>query len=479
MLTKTVKTDLQKWTNLPLSLVGRIQSIKMNVLPRYLYLFQCLPIFLSKLFFRQLDSMILNFIWGGKIPRVRKSLLQRERSQGGLGLPNFQLYYWAANIHKIALWASDTDMDSGWIQLESSSCHSSSLKALVCSSFPLKPKDHSFNPIVTTTLRIWQQIRRQFGWVLLPLATPFCNNQLFLPAKLDLSFALWSRRGLLCLGDLYSDGLFSNFVQLCSKFNLQRSDQYRYFQIRNFARLNTPTFPHAPPTSGIDHFLAVAGLTKGHISFIYDFLSGASPPALQKIRMGWENELAVTFSDDWWDGALHAINSSSSCARLNLIQFKVLHRIHFSKARLSKIYPNLSDVCDRCSLAPANLTHMFWSCPSLVEYWRYFFDLLSEVLEITLDPSAQIAIFGIPEEGLRLTVTQTNVILFASLIARRRILLLWKSRLPPSGATWLSDLASFLKLERIKFAVRGSIEAFYRHWQPLIDCFTGTRSTVI
>ena len=49
-LTTTVKSNLQRWNYLPLSLASRIQIIKMNVLPRYLYVFQCLPIFLPKSF---------------------------------------------------------------------------------------------------------------------------------------------------------------------------------------------------------------------------------------------------------------------------------------------------------------------------------------------------------------------------------------------------------------------------------------------
>lgn len=47
-LTTTVKSDLQRWNRLPLSLAGRVQTVKMNILPRYQYIFQCLPIFLPK-----------------------------------------------------------------------------------------------------------------------------------------------------------------------------------------------------------------------------------------------------------------------------------------------------------------------------------------------------------------------------------------------------------------------------------------------
>ncbi|KAF3840339.1 hypothetical protein F7725_019056, partial [Dissostichus mawsoni] len=143
---------------------------------------------------------------------------------------------------------------------------------------------------------------------------------------------------------------------------------------------------------------------------------------------------------------MRAVNSSSSCARLSLIQFKVLHRLHYSKAKLSRIYPDrLDDRCDRCSQAPCDLTHMFWLCPKLSSFWQSFFECISEIVGLKISPSPHVAIFGRPPDEINIKTLKPM-----------KILLLWKSPLPPSFKMWLSDTMSLLKLEKIKFTLRGS-----------------------
>lgn len=85
----------------PLSMIGRINAIKMVALPRFLYLFQNLPVFLPLSFFKQLDSVILSFVWAGKPPCISKAHLHRNVNKGGLGLPVFRHYYWAANARAL------------------------------------------------------------------------------------------------------------------------------------------------------------------------------------------------------------------------------------------------------------------------------------------------------------------------------------------------------------------------------------------
>lgn len=59
----TFKKDLLRWEVLPLSLFGRIETLRMNILPRLLFLFQSLPVWIPASTFNMLDKLISKFIW--------------------------------------------------------------------------------------------------------------------------------------------------------------------------------------------------------------------------------------------------------------------------------------------------------------------------------------------------------------------------------------------------------------------------------
>ncbi|KAF3855227.1 hypothetical protein F7725_023282 [Dissostichus mawsoni] len=59
-------------------------------------------------------------------------------------------------------------------------------------------------------------------------------------------------------------------------------------------------------------------------------------------------------------------------------------------------------------------------------------------------------------------------IAFASLLARRRILLEWKSSIAPEASLWLKDLMLYLNLEKIKYNLRGSSEMIESVWGSVI-----------
>ena len=151
-----------------------------------------------------------------------------------------------------------------------------------------------------------------------------------------------------------------------------------------------------------------------------------------------------------------------------LVYVPVVHRLHYTKAKLSRMFPDTTDSCTRCHHSPADHTHTFFSCPKLYSFWTSFFNTISEVLGVSVLPSPLIAIFGVSPAASKLSRCHRDLIAFASLIARRRILLQWKSPSPPPSTSWLKDLSSFLHLEKIKHAIRDSLTGFHRTWDPFL-----------
>lgn len=473
-LLNTVSKFIERWKNLPISLIGRVNIIKMSVLPKILYLFQNIPLCPPTSFFTILRRSFTDFIWNNKRARVRLSLLYLPYNRGGLQFPNLQWYYWAAQLRSTLYYFSSEHCTS-WVDIESFFIKSKLPLNLYLYSADIKSlrKDKdvlSFNPILINTINVWCDVYKYLGQCnTLSCFTPIWGNKRFKPARSDPGFKMWFDKGLQKIEDFYREKDLMSFAEIVAQFDIPKKHFFKFLQFRSYVSSYQGAKLTKPNKTPLEELLSKSAQTKGLISMFYKMLESHSKESSESKLASWREDLNVNIPSDVWDGICTKAHVQTVNSNLKLIQYNWIMRTYITPVRLNKINQNIPDTCIKCSDDKGTLLHCMWNCPKVQEFWKEVAIFISQMVSINLPMKPEIFILGIIPENTVDHGSTRKLVDISILQAKRLIALYWKKVEKPSIVQWINNMSFCLAMEKITYILKGKISSFEKIWTPFIS----------
>lgn len=467
-IVESVTGSINRWKSLPLSMIGRINVLKMNILPKLLYLFQTIPLPPPTNFFAKMKQIFCHFIWNDRRPRLRMTLLYLPYDRGGLKVPFLQGYYWAAQLRAASYWFDTTSLPD-WVRIEEKTTSKIPLKLYLHSAKLSFLKKHTLNPFVKNTVIVWYEVLKYLKEnAALSQFSPIWGNKNFTPGTNDLGFKIWANKGINKISDLYDNNVLLSFTDVKQRFNIDGKHFFKYLQIRHFIK-QTQNSLNMPSLNTIEmiavNFCGRAGL----ISRFYHNIIAKSLESSDDKRHAWCLDLKEEITDEEWQHVCLQSQVQTINTRFKLLQYKWLMRTYITPVIQHRIDPNTPDLCVKCGTQKGTLFHCLWECSIIQEFWKEIIETLSKITDTYLPLCPKLCILGLFPENCTLSKYEKSMVIYCILEAKHKIALSWRSMYRPSKQMWTEGLSHCIAMEKLTYIIKGKYNTFIKIWDSFME----------
>lgn len=388
-----VENILAVWSKRKLTLQGKITIIKSVALSKFVHLFLSLPNPPDNLI-QTLNKMLYKFLWNSGPDRIKRKVIVKNLSKGGLRMIKIDKFIHALKIT--------------WLrrQILQENCTWNSLSEINLTNIYSKGDNYSYLKS--------EEIRNHFfkdtlhGWNIFCKAVPIENVEDILCSPIwfnsnfnqghNLFIKEWYDKGIRNIVDLLdNEGKFYQFNDFRHKYAIQGTFLDYYSILRKIpnewkTKIQANNLICQNFKNNVVQNCYVKYLTKdkkGSKTF-YDIMVGvkeATPPSPK-----WENIIGNIDQEEW--NSYNTFLRELKEVKLQEFQYKINNYILVTKSFLFKINKIDNDRCSFCNLESETIPHIFIHCDKVKEFWLSLQTWLQTHSNISLQLTKKNLIFS-------------------------------------------------------------------------------------
>ena len=466
---------LNIWHCRGLSLKGKVTVLKSLAVPQLLYPMSVLPIPTEVV--NIVDSMINDFMWSKRQPKIRKDVIIQNIENGGIKVPKFATMVEANRMSWIKRLLNDSQ--AKWKSILSTIIKPFSLEHFIETYLDDENIDSIQIPFYVQLFKIWNKLRPQpqnvehyFDMVI--WKNKFIKQPIG-PPKKQCKSVMWNElylAGIIRIRDVFTnDRDFIDLNDFCIKndikFNFIKNIGIRKAIPKQWiSAIQQEPDLRKDDCTGCNYTLKSDKLTVdirySTAKHVYDVLickEFVKPTALGK----WEEIYHIDEND--WSSIFKNPYFCSRETKLQSFQYKIINRIIVCKKWLYNLKVVNSPICTRCSKNTVeDINHLLIECSELENFWCKLENWWNQISSHHIKLSDKHILFGIYYDN-KFYKNINFVILLAKWYIYNQAYLDQKV----DFYKFLILLKSKVETERFICTRNGQLSKFEKQWTEIID----------
>jgi len=217
-----IQNLLQNWSKLTMSILGRINLVKMIIVPKMNYLSYMLPLTMPPSLLKEYNKYVESFIWQGKKPLFNRTKLYSAKDSGGFSLPRINWYHWSFSLSQLAKNNMAFNEAPAWVHIEKELIVPFPAEAFLTQLARSIPDQNPVLKFIRDSWKLYYQHSKQTQ-CLTTRASVWHNTKLRID-KRAFCWMQWAKKGVWYLADLYEGEHVVSFNHLKQTYKLSNTD---------------------------------------------------------------------------------------------------------------------------------------------------------------------------------------------------------------------------------------------------------------